>query len=149
MDDAQIAPETRQDPADAPAMLAEDQALRHLGISLVEAGPDKTVTSLTVGRQHLNGLGVCHGGVLFSLADAAMAYLSNAMAAATIEPSVAFAANAEVDFLRPASLGTVLTAVGRTTATAGRTMVHDVEITDDNGQPIAVFRGRTRTVAAR
>lgn len=119
-----------------------DRAADHLGIAVTEDGATRVATSLTVAPNHLNALGVCHGGVLFTLADAAMAAISNHGAAGW----AAFAVNAEIDFLRPATEGMVLTATAEVTARAGRTGVHDVAIHDSDGTLIAVFRGRTRTV---
>lgn len=124
-----------------------DQAAKLLGIEVVLADDETVATRMTVTPEHLNALGVCHGGVIFTLADAAMATLSNAGFADN--DSAALAANAEIDFLRPASSGTILTATARTTADAGRTSVHDIVVEDDDGAVIAVFRGRTRAVTRR
>jgi acyl-CoA thioesterase len=129
-------------------MYDHDRALHHLGIELVEAAPGRAVTRLVVADHHVNGLDVGHGGVLFTLADAAMAYASNTGLA---DDEQALATGGEIDFLRPAQVGATLSAEALTIASSGRTSVHDVRISDADGLLVGVFRGRTRrvTVAER
>jgi len=61
----------------AAAMERADTAARGAGIRLVDVGPGAAAVALTVAEQHLNGHGICHGGYVFLLADAALAYASN------------------------------------------------------------------------
>jgi len=121
-------------------MWAADRASQELGIELVDAAPGRCVARLTIEDRHLNGLGVCHGGFLLTLADTAMAFASNAGGVA------AFATGIEIDFLAPGHPGSTITATASTTATVGRNGVVDVVLTDDDGATIAVTRGRTREV---
>ncbi len=106
----------------AAVMWADDNACRSAGMSLVEVGRGRAVVALTVEAVHVNGLGVCHGGYLFMLADSAMAYASNS------ENQVALAAAAQIDFLRPAVLGDLLHASATTRSAGKRTSITDVEI---------------------
>ncbi|MEZ5255748.1 MAG: hotdog fold thioesterase [Ilumatobacteraceae bacterium] len=80
------------------AMLVDDHVAVALGLQVHEAGEGRSVVSMEVRQDMVNGLGVCHGGMLFTLADASMAYTSSTYGPAT------FATNAEIDFLRPARL---------------------------------------------
>ncbi len=95
---------------------------------------------MTVRDEHCNGLGVCHGGLIFTLADTAMAFASNA------DGSRAFATNAEVDFVNAARAGDHLVAVCTTIVQRGRAAVHDVEVRAGD-TVVAVFRGRTLATA--
>lgn len=122
------------------AFLERDAAARALGIQLVEAGPGRATLQMTVRADMLNGLDTCHGGIIFTLADAAMALASNS------HNERAFAVNADIDWLSPVALGTVLTATASQTVVRGRTAVNDVTVTDEAGTIVATFRGRTRTV---
>ncbi|MEZ5215374.1 MAG: hydroxyphenylacetyl-CoA thioesterase PaaI [Ilumatobacteraceae bacterium] len=119
------------------AMLVDDHVAVALGLQVHEAGEGRSVVSMEVRQDMVNGLGVCHGGMLFTLADASMAYTSNAYGPAT------FATNAEIDFLRPARLGDTVTAVCTEVAKPGKAAVHDVTLTIQDGTVVAVFRGRT------
>lgn len=93
----------------------------------------------SVDRQHLNGHDLCHGGYLFLLADAALAFASNSHG----PPAVA--AGADFVFLRPGALGDELVADARERSRAGRSGVYDVTVSAGD-LPVAEFRGHTRVV---
>ena len=86
----------------------------------------------------INGLGVCHGGLIFTLADSAMAHASNSHGL----PAVAVAAS--IDLVRPARAGAVLSAEAVERYRHGRTALYDVVVTDDDGEVVARFHGRTQ-----
>jgi acyl-CoA thioesterase len=123
----------------AEAMRASDAATAGAGVELVDVGPGRAVTRLTVAARHVNGHGVCHGGYLFLLADAALAYASNSHGVSAV------VAGADIDFLRPVRLGAELVAEAVELAATGRSAVYDVRV-QLGGEPVAVFRGRTRQV---
>jgi acyl-CoA thioesterase len=129
--------------ATARVMRTRDRAARFLGIELQEIGPAHCVMSLTVREDHVQGLNVCHGGYIFSLADTCMAYASNSADTPNLAQS------AQITFLAPGQLGDVLTATAKRVAEAGRNNLWDVEVVDQNGKQIAVFRGQTRAVRGK
>ncbi len=59
------------------ALAGKDPFVRSLGIRCVDAGYGRAAVAMTVGPQHLNFNGTCHGGVLFALADTAFGLASN------------------------------------------------------------------------
>jgi acyl-CoA thioesterase len=59
------------------AMMAKDAFSRMLGMQIVEIRPRASKVKLTVTADMVNGFGVCHGGVAFSLADSAFAFACN------------------------------------------------------------------------
>jgi acyl-CoA thioesterase len=124
-------------------MKTRDRAASFLGIALQEIGPAHCVMALTVTADHVQGLNVCHGGYIFSLADTCMAYASNS----ADTPNLAQAA--QISFLAPGQLGAVLTATAKRVAAAGRNNTWDVEVLDQNGKQIAIFRGQTRAVRGK
>ncbi len=123
--------------AAANEMRAADQASAGLGIHVAEASPGHAVATLEIGAHHCNGLAVCHGGFIFTLADTAMAFATNAGG------HRAFATNAEIDFIEAARAGDVLTATCTQILERGRAGISDVTVTNQDGATIAVFRGRT------
>lgn len=125
-----------------PSMYVDDAASQALGITIDVERPGRATATMTVRSDMVNGLGVCHGGLLFTLADTAMAFASNAYGEA------AFAIHAEIDWLLPTREGQVVVAAAHEIAKPGRTAVHDVEITAD-GEVVAIFRGRTRSVGRK
>ena len=118
-----------------------DASAEALGVRLVDAGVGRATVALTVRADMGNGLGVCHGGVIFTLADCAFEYACNSRGRATV------AAGASIEFIRSATVGDELTAKcderhrGRTTGT------YDVTVTNSEGKTIALFRGRSHEVA--
>lgn len=123
----------------AAAMERADEAMRSAGIRLLDVGPGWARTGLTVAARHLNGHGLCHGGVLFLLADAALAFASNSHGTSAV------AAGADIVFLRPAGPGEELVADARERSRAGRSGVYDVTVRAGEAT-VAEFRGRTRDV---
>lgn len=118
-------------------MLAGDRASTGLGIEVTEATPGRATATLRIEERHCNGLDVCHGGFIFTLADTAMAFATNAGAAD------AFATNAEIDFIEAARVGDTLTATCTQIVERGRAGISDAVVTNQHGTTIAVFRGRT------
>lgn len=121
----------------AEAMYARDQASQHLGIELSEVRDGYARMVMTVVPWMVQGLGVCHGGLLFALADTAMAFASNPRGEAHI------ATGGSVEFLRPAKEGQVLIAEARELQRTRRTAVYDVNVTIEGGKAVCHFRGRT------
>jgi acyl-CoA thioesterase len=130
-------------PPAAELMWANDNASQSQGIRLDEVADGFAIVSMKVTPQHANGLGVCHGGLIFLLADTAMAFASNSTAAQ------ALAAGASIEFLRPARVGDVLRASAVRDTYAGRTshwtvtVVAEIATPDASVTPLALFHGRT------
>ena len=123
----------------AAAMERADAAGRGAGVRLLDVGPGRARVALTVEPRHVNGHGICHGGYLFLLADAALAYASNSYGTSAV------ASGADIVFLRPVALGAELVAEAAERARAGRTGLYDVTVRDGD-EPVAEFRGSTRQV---
>lgn len=81
------------------ALYERDSAARALAIRLLESGPGYALLSMHVRQDMCNGHGICHGGMLFTLADTAMAYASNS------HDQVAVASSVHIDYLRRVECG--------------------------------------------
>jgi acyl-CoA thioesterase len=125
------------------AMLANDTVLRTLGIRVGEVGPGRATVSMTVRADMLNGFAICHGGLVTTLADTAFAYACNAYDELTV------AAGFSVDLLAPSHEGDVLTAEARELNKSGRTGLYDVVVSNQRGERVAEFRGRSHTLKGR
>lgn len=132
-------PQTRAE-ACAAAMLEEDAASRGMGILLEEVRPGHARCSLQVRADHLNGHGICHGGVIFTLADTAFAVACNSYNARVV------AQHNSISYLAPATLGTTLIAEAEEVSRAGRSGIYDVRVLQGETL-IAVFRGASRQVS--
>lgn len=124
----------------ADVLYARDYAAQHLGIDIEDVGPGHAVLAMTVRPEMLNGHETCHGGMIFALADTAFAYACNSRNEATV------AAGCSIEYLAPARKGDRLTATAREAAKTGRQGVYDIAITNDAGDIIATFRGRSASL---
>lgn len=118
-------------------MLANDRATQGLGIAITAIAPGRATLEMTVRADMLNGFDICHGGFITTLADSAFAFSCNARNDMTV------ASGLSIDFLAPAREGDRLTAVATEVSLAGRTGVYDVNVHNQRGEAIAVFRGRS------
>jgi acyl-CoA thioesterase len=116
-----------------------DTAGRGAGVRLLDVGQGWARVGLTVEQRHVNGHGICHGGYLFLLADAALAYAANSHGTSAV------ASGADITFLRPVALGAELVAEAVERALTGRSGLYDVTVRAGE-EAVAEFRGRTRQV---
>lgn len=119
------------------AMFANDRASKSMGMRILAVGPGSATLQMTVREDMLNGHDICHGGFITTLADSTFAFACNSYNEVTVASGIT------VDFLAPARGGDVLTARGVEVSQAGRTGVYDIEVTNQHGQRVAVFRGRS------
>lgn len=121
-------------------MFTRDYASQGLGIQIVEIGPGYSKLKTRVRRSMTNGHGICHGGIVFSLADSAFAFACNSRNQKTV------AAGCSIDFLASARVGDELCAEAVEQSLRGRTGIYDVVVTDQSGKCVALFRGRSHRV---
>lgn len=119
-------------------MHERDRAAALLGYEIVDVGAGRAVVRMVVRDDMVNGLGSCHGGLIFTLADSAMAHASNSHGVDAV------AVAASIDLVRPAQAGAVLTAEAVERFLGGRTGLYEAVVTDGDGQLVARFHGRTR-----
>lgn len=127
--------------ATAGAMWARDQTAQALGMRLLHIDAGSATLAMTVRSDMVNGHHICHGGMIFTLADTAFAYACNSYNLNTV------AAAAQIDFLAPAREGEVLEAEAIERSAAGRTGVYDVSVRTGDGRLIALFRGKSARIA--
>jgi acyl-CoA thioesterase len=101
-------------------MWPDDHAAQGLGIVITSTTPGGATVTMKVRQDMVNGHGICHGGFIFALAD--------------------------TNFVAPAHLGDTLTAVGSARHQGGRSGIYDIEVTNQDGKTIAVFRGRSTRI---
>ena len=123
------------------AMYADDPAVRDfMGIELLACEPGRALMRMTVRAPMLNGHKICHGGLIFTLADSTFAYACNSRNKVTV------AAGASIEFLKPAHLGDVLTCEGVEQVLQGRHGIYDMKVTNQRGEVVAVFRGKSASI---
>lgn len=129
------------EPTAAEAMWAADAASRALGMQVEELTPGHAVVTMTVRSDMVNGHGLCHGGLVATLADSAFAVACNSRGTPTV------AAGFDITFLEAARLHDHLVAEATECALRGRSGIYDVTVrrTADN-VTVAEFRGRSRSL---
>lgn len=125
------------------AMWAGDHATKMLGMRITAIAPGSASIEMTVREDMLNGHAICHGGLITTLADSTFAFACNSYNELTV------ASGFSIDLLAPGRLGDVLTACCTEVSKAGRTGVYDVEVRNQLGERIAVFRGRSYTARGK
>jgi acyl-CoA thioesterase len=124
-------------------MLANDRASKAMGMRIDAVKPGEAVLVMTVRDDMLNGHDICHGGLIATLADSAFAFACNSYDELTVASGFA------IELMAPARLGDVLTARCHEVSRAGRTGVYDAEVSNQRGERIAVFRGRSYTIKGK
>ncbi|TAG25246.1 MAG: hydroxyphenylacetyl-CoA thioesterase PaaI [Burkholderiales bacterium] len=122
-------------------MFASDVASREtMGMRLLECKPGYARMSMEIKSLHLNGHKICHGGFIFTLADSTFAFACNS------HNKIAVAAGCSIEFLKPGQLGDVLTCEGIEQTLSGRHGIYDMKVTNQNGEVIAMFRGKSAQI---
>jgi len=127
----------------AGALLGRDRASQALGMRLLDVAPGRARVLMRVRADMLNGHGLCHGGLVFALADSAFACACNSHNESTV------AAAAAIDFLAPAREDDELTAEASELWRSGRNGLYEIVIANQRGERIALFRGRSYRVAGQ
>jgi len=122
------------------AMRREDRVTKWLGFQVEELRAGYARLSMIVTEHMANGQAYCHGGMIFTLADSSFGFASNS------HNQRSLAAACSIEFLAPARVGDRLTAECREQARAGRAGVYDARVTNQEGELIALFRGKSATV---
>ena len=121
-------------------MWGDDSASRSLGMRLDAIGPGSAMVSMEVAQSMVNGLGVCHGGLVFTLADSACAFASNSYNKRMILQA------SQIALLAPAHLGMRLVAQASERHRGERSAIYDVRVESEVGETIAEFRGHVRSI---
>jgi acyl-CoA thioesterase len=126
--------------ASARAMYEQDRASQALGMRVLEVRPGYARLAMKVREDMLNGHQLCHGGLIFTLADSAFAFACNTYDFVTV------ASSGTIEFLLSGRLGDELTATAEERTRSKRTGVYDVSVRNQRGECVALFRGRSHQV---
>ena len=134
-----MTPKERAEKASA-AMWASDKASPWIGMALEDIDEGTATLTLVVQEHHCNGHGICHGGIIFSLADSAFAFACNSRNQSTV------AQHNMVSFIAPGLLGDRLSATASEVSLSGRSGIYDVRVTNQDDKTIAEMRGLSRSI---
>lgn len=119
----------------AKTMLTKDAFSQWLGIQLVKANKGGCKLSMTIREDMVNGFGIAHGGIVYSLADSALAFASNSHGrkSVSIETSISHT--------MPLKPGDKLIAIAKEVSITNRIGIYQVEISKADGTVVALFKG--------
>lgn len=124
----------------AETMYRADTCSRALGFELIEVRAGYARMRAVVRSDFLNGHNICHGGLIFTLADSTFAFACNSYNVNTV------ASGCSIEFLRPVHGGDLLTAEAVEQTLNGRTGIYDIRVTNRAGETVAMFRGKSAQI---
>lgn len=116
-------------------MMEHDAFSQWLGIRVLDIKEGYSKIQMTLREEMLNGFGVIHGGIAFSLADSAFAFACNN------RNNLSMALDVSITFTKAGQPGDVFTAEAREIHNGRSTGLYLIEVTNQNHQPVAVFKG--------
>jgi len=117
------------------AMYNNDPFSIWMGIERVEESAGRCVLKMTVKKDMLNGFGIIHGGVTFSLADSALAFAANSHGIQSVS------IDNSINYFEPAKEGDILTATSEEVRLTHKTALYHITVTNQNNAQIALFKG--------
>ena len=121
----------------AEAMYASDRASKSLGIEIEIPAAGSAIASMYVRQEMVNGFDICHGGLVFTLADTAFAFACNAYDDVTV------AGGGSIEFLRPAVRGELLRATAKEVHRGRKQGLYEVRVINQDDKLVALFQGRS------
>ena len=116
-------------------MLHKDLFSQWLGISIIEIKEGYSKIKMTVRSEMLNGFGIVHGGIAFSLADSAFAFACNNRNVLSV------ALDTSINFLKPVQVNDLLIAEATELHNGRSTGLYQINITNQKNETVAVFKG--------
>ena len=116
-------------------MIEHDLFSRWLGIVLVDIAEGYSKIKMVVRPEMMNGLGIVHGGIAFSLADSCFAFACNSRNVLSV------ALDTAINFLKPVHPGDVLTAEAKELHNGKSTGLYHITITNQHQHVVAIFKG--------
>ncbi|MFP4039115.1 MAG: PaaI family thioesterase [Desulfosudaceae bacterium] len=114
-----------------------DRFARYIGLRLVEVVIGYARAEMIVDDNHLNGLGLAHGGAVFSLADLAFAAASNSHGVDAV------AINVNMAYFKASRPGDHLTAEAEELSLSRKLGTYQITVTNQSGERVAVMQGTT------
>ena len=116
-------------------MMQHDLFSQWLGIEVLHVDTGYSRLRMTVREEMINGFGIVHGGIAFSLADSAFAFACNN------RNNLSVALDTAINFLKPVNVGDVLTAEAKELHNGRSTGLYHIEIRNQNDHVVAMFKG--------
>ncbi|GAB2838911.1 hotdog family protein [Ferruginibacter profundus] len=116
-------------------MMENDLFSQWLGITVIDIREGYSKIQMTVRKEMINGFGIVHGGIAFSLGDSAFAFACNNRNVLSV------ALDTSINFIKPVHINDVLTAEAKELHNGKSTGLYHITITNQNEHVVAMFKG--------
>ena len=116
-------------------MMKHDLFSQWLGIDVLAVKEGYSKIRMTVRKEMINGFGIVHGGIAFSLADSAFAFACNN------RNNLSVALDTAINFTKPVHVDDILTAEVREIHNGKSTGLYHITITNQKDHIVAIFKG--------
>ena len=116
-------------------MMENDRFSQWLGIEVLDIKEGYSKIRMTVREEMINGFGIVHGGIAFSLGDSAFAFACNN------RNNLSVALDTAINFLKPVHVGDILTAEAKELHNGRSTGLYQISIYNQNDHLVAQFKG--------
>lgn len=116
-------------------MMEKDQFSQWLGITVLDIKEGYSKIQMTVRTEMVNGFGIAHGGIAFSLADSAFAFACNN------RNNLSVALDTSINFTKAVNVGDTLTAEAKEMHNGRSTGLYLITITNQKEETVAHFKG--------
>ncbi len=116
-------------------MMSHDRFSQWLGIQLLEIQEGYSKIKMTIREEMVNGFGIAHGGVAFSLADSALAFACNN------RNNLSVALDVTITFTKAVNVGDILTAEAKEIHNGKSTGVYLISVHNQKNEQVALFKG--------
>lgn len=116
-------------------MINHDLFSQWLGIKVLDVGDGYSKIQMTVRPEMVNGFGIVHGGIAFSLGDSCFAFACNN------RNIISVALDTSINFVKPVHVGDILTAEAKEIHNGKTTGLYHITISNQNNHVVAMFKG--------
>jgi acyl-CoA thioesterase len=116
-------------------MMENDFFSQWMGVEVLDVKEGYSKIKMTIRKEMVNGFGIVHGGIPFSLADSAFAFACNN------RNNLSVALDVTISFMKAVNINDVLTAEAKEIHSGRSTGVYLIDITNQKNEQVALFKG--------
>lgn len=116
-------------------MMENDYFSQWMGVEVLEVKEGYGKIRMLIRKEMVNGFGIVHGGLPFSLADSAFAFACNN------RNNLSVALDVTITFTKAVNVGDILTAEAKEVHNGKSTGVYLITVTNQRNETVALFKG--------
>lgn len=116
-------------------MMKHDLFSQWLGIRVIKIADGYSKIEMVVRPEMINGFGIVHGGIAFSLSDSAFAFACNN------RNNLSVALDTSINFTKPVNVGDTLTAEAKEIHNGKSTGLYHISVFNQKDHLVAFFKG--------